>query len=98
VITMRYKIGDPRYGMQALTNVSGTPGADPGADLPHTGQQDSPAPGHREQVGLDAPQHQDSYAAHLLAHAVQREHQAHYDRQRDTSPGAYLRHVFQGRA
>jgi hypothetical protein len=92
----RYAIGDPRYGMAALTNVSGTPGEDPGPSLPHTGQQATPPPGHKENVQIDAESgaRLASYAAQNLEHAAHRAQQEHFARQRDTSPGAYIRHVF----
>jgi hypothetical protein len=91
-------IGADGYGMAEVLNVSGNPGNDLRTYTVPQNEQPAPAPGHREQIGPDSPQHDDRYAAQLLAHAAFREHQAHYDRQRDTSPGAYLRHVLRGRA
>lgn len=49
----------------------------------------------RAQVVVDAEtgRRLDSYMAQGLAHAAHRADQEHFDRQRDTSPAAYLRHV-----
>ena len=50
----------------------------------------------RAQVVVDAQSGRmlDSHMAQGLVHAAHREHQEHFARQRDTSPGAYLRHLF----
>jgi hypothetical protein len=89
---MRYRIGDHRYGMAEVLNLSGTPGNDQ-----RTNQgAPAPAPGHREPVEISAPDgaRLASYADQLLVHAAHRAQQERFARQRDSDPASYLAHLF----
>lgn len=95
---MRYRFGDPSYGLADLVNLTGTPGNDQRTN--QGAPASAPAPGHKAQVEVDAQtsRRQDSYTAQLLVHAAHAEEQAHYDRQRDPRAAAYLAHVIGSRA
>lgn len=90
----RYRIGDPGYGLADVGNDSGSPGVD--LRTYQSGPAPAPAPGHRTPVEVDAQSSRlrDSHMAQLLVHAAHRADQQHFARQRDTSPGAYMAHLF----
>ena len=95
-MSKKTSIRDSDYGMAEVLNVTGNPGDDLRSLTPPQDQQPTPAPGHRSPVEIDAEtgRRLDSYAAQNLVHAAHREQAEYYDRQRDTSPAAYLGHVF----
>jgi hypothetical protein len=68
----------------------------PGTTPPRPGEHPSPTVGHKTNVQIDAEtgERLDSYVAQALAHAAHRADQDHFAAQKDTSPGAYLRHLF----
>jgi hypothetical protein len=95
-MSKKTSIGDRDYGMAEVLNVSGNPGDDLRSLTPPQAQQAMPPPGHRSPVEIDARDGRrlDSYLAQGVAHAAHREQQEHFARQRDTSPGAYMAHLF----
>jgi hypothetical protein len=95
-------VGFPDGGDEdRVVNLSGTPGNSqlPRTTTPRPREDPSPMAWHRAQVMIDAQSGQelDSRTAQLLVHAAHRADQEHFDRQKDTSPGAYLAHVFGAR-
>jgi len=92
-------VGFPEDGDEArVQNLSGAPGEGYQALRPgsHLGEHRPPRPGRKDQLEIDAESGEalGTYTAQALAHAVHRADQEHFARQKDTSPAAYLGHVF----